>query len=84
MTMLLTLELVVFAFGVAVTVFTSIVKLLNRLAELHSLLLLVRAEVEYVKLEQAQQAKEIHYVNQQLQSCPARPTIGPYGPHSPN
>lgn len=81
MSMLLTLELVVFAFGAVVTIVTSIIKLLNRLAELHSLLMLVRSEVEYIKQDLAEQAKEIHYVNQQLQSCPARPTIGPSSPH---
>ena len=81
MSMLLTLELVVFGFGAAVTLVTAIIKLLNRIAELHSLLMLVRADVEHIRQEQAEQAKEIHYVNQQLQSCPARPTIGPHSPH---
>ena len=52
--MLLTLEIVVFTFGAVVTLVTALLKLVNYLGELRSLLLGLRGEIEYIKQQQAQ------------------------------
>lgn len=57
--MLLTLELVVFTFGAVVTIVTALLKLVNYLAELRSLMINMRGEIEYIKQQQAQHREEL-------------------------
>ena len=57
--MLLTLEIVVFTFGAVVTLVTALLKLVNYLGELRSLLLGLRREIEYIKQQQAQHREEL-------------------------
>ena len=77
--MLLTLELIVFAFGGTVTIVTALVKLLNRIAELHTLMELNRADLGRILQEQAEQAREIQDVKSELRAT--RPTFGPHSSH---
>lgn len=79
MSMLLTLELVVFAFGGTVTIVTALVKLLNRISELHTLMELNRADLGRILQEQAEQAREIQDVKSELRAT--RPAYGPREPH---
>lgn len=88
--MIITLELIVFAFGASVTVFTAVTKLLNRISELHTLLVLLRGEVEHIKheqerqaLEQARQSMEIQDVHFELRAeRSARPAYRSGDPQS--
>ena len=57
--MLITLELVVFTFGAIVTIVTALLKLVNYLADLRSLMINMRGEIEYIKQQQAHHREEL-------------------------
>jgi len=59
MSMLLTIELVVFAFGVVTTGVTAIVQLLNKLNTIHALVMQLQTEIAYIKDHQTEQHDEI-------------------------
>jgi hypothetical protein len=74
--MLLTLELIVFAFTVIVAVVTAILRLIDRLNTLHSILVRLETEVNHIKEQQASQQSDLHELYQYLhETNPARPSF---------
>ena len=78
--MLVTLELIVFTFGAVVTIVTALLKLVNYLADLRSLMISLRGEIEYIKDQQAQHREELFNVHTDLRA--ARSTYGHGEPYT--
>ena len=72
--MLLTLEIIVFTFGAVVTIVTALLKLVNYLADLRSLMISLRGEIEYIKEQQAQHREELFNLHNEVRAT--RSTYG--------